>query len=68
MRTSPIFLLALAPLLGINSAAHAHIGDEIYPFYELLDEDLARIDLTDGSVEDWLDVVGEPSLTASDFV
>ncbi len=67
MRTSPIFLLALAPLLGINSAAHAHIGDEIYPFYELLDEDLSRIDLTDGSVEDWLEVVGEPSLTASDF-
>ena len=67
MRTSPIFLLALAPLLGINSVTHAHIGDEIYPFYELLDEDLDRINLTDGSVEDWYDVLGEPSLTAVDF-
>ena len=38
-----------------------------YPFYELLDEDLDRIDLTDASVEDWIEVVGEPSLTASDF-
>ena len=46
----------------------AHIGDEIYPFYELLDKDLRRIDLTDGSVEDWLEVLGEPSLTATDFV
>ncbi len=50
-------------------AAHvfAHAGDEIYPFLELLDEDLARIDLTDGSVEDWYEVLGEPSLVASDF-
>ena len=56
-------LFALLP----SSITHAHIGDEIYPFYELLDEDLHRIDLTDGSVEDWVEVVGEPSLTASDF-
>ena len=60
-------LLVLATLLGVASAAHAHIGDEIYPFYELLDEDLHRIDLTDGSIEDWYDVLGEPSLTAADF-
>ena len=39
----------------------------MYPFYELLDEDLDRIDLTDGSVEDWIEVVGEPSLTAADY-
>ncbi len=57
----------MAPVLAIAPGAHAHIGDEIYPFYELLDEDLDRIDLTDGSVEDWHDVLGEPSLTAADF-
>ena len=45
----------------------AHVGDEIYPFLELRDEDLDHIDLTDGSVEDWIEVVGEPSLTAIDF-
>ncbi len=67
MRTCLVSLLILAPLLVPASVAHAHIGDEIYPFYELLDEDLDRIDLTDGSVEDWREVVGEPSLTASDF-
>ena len=49
------------------SIAHGHTGDEVYLFYELLDEDLDRIDLTDRSVEDWLEVVGEPSLFTSDF-
>ena len=67
MRTSLFSLLALPLLLGLAPVAHAHIGDEIYLFHELLDEDLDRIDLTDGSVEDWLEIVGEPSLTASDF-
>ncbi len=67
MRTCIVPLLTLAPLLGPTSVAHAHIGDEVYLFYELLDEDLHRIDLTDGSVEDWHDVLGEPSLTAAAF-
>ena len=60
----------LAALLGLAASdAHAHIGDEIYPFYELLDEDLDRIDPTDG-VEARIralypmlqDVTGETSL------
>ncbi len=67
MHTRLISLLTLAALLGHAPGAHAHIGDEIYPFFEILDEDLGRIDLTDGSVDDWLEVVGEPSLTALDF-
>ena len=54
-------------LVFLAARVFAHAGDEIYPFLELLDEDLARIDLTDGSVDDWLEVIGEPSLTASDF-
>ena len=56
----------LLALITANITA-AHTGDEIYPFFELLDEDLHRIDLTDGSVEDWLEVVGEPSLLTSNF-
>ena len=67
MHSLLVSLLTLATLLGLASATHAHIGDQIYPFYELLDEDLYRIDLTDGSIEDWYDVLGEPSLTAADF-
>ena len=41
-------------LVLLATRVFAHVGDEIYPFFELLDEDLERIDLTDGSVEDWL--------------
>ena len=67
MPTLLVALQTLVALLGLAPGAHAHIGDEVYPFFELLDEDLDRIDLTDGSVEDWLEVVGEPSLVASDF-
>ena len=68
MRYRIISLLTLVAILGPATVAHAHVGDEIYPFYELLDHDLHRIDLTDGSVDDWLEVIGEPSLTAADFV
>ena len=60
MRTFLVLLAALAPLPGLAPAAHAHFGGQVYFIYELLDEDLDRIDLTDGSVEDWLEVVGEP--------
>ena len=66
MRTCLASLLALAAFLTAPGA-YSHVGDEIYPFFELLDEDLDLIDLTDGSVDDWLEVVGEPSLTAADF-
>ena len=62
MRTCLASLLALAAFLTAPGA-YSHVGDEIYPFFELLDEDLDLIDLTDGSVDDWLEVVGEPSLT-----
>jgi hypothetical protein len=34
---------------------------------ELTDEDLARINLHDGSVQDWLQVVGEPTLRPTDM-
>ena len=67
MRTFPVSLMTLASLLGLASVTHSHVGDQVYFFHELRDEDLDHIDLTDGSVEDWLEVVGEPSLTASDF-
>ena len=53
MRIRLISPLILATLLGLAGGTSAHIGDEI--------------DLTDGSVDDWHEVIGEPSLTASDF-
>jgi len=51
-------------LLCLISGLHAQ---RVYPFIELTDEDLARIDLHDGSVNDWIDVLGDPALTALDF-
>ena len=42
-----------------------HSGDRLYPFYEITDE--AAIDVTDGSIEDWEELFGEPSLTSLDF-
>ena len=48
------------------SVASAHIGTRVFPFYELTDEMLERIDIHDGSVEEWYQV-GEPSMTLLDF-
>ena len=53
--------------LGVPLAADAHTGDRVYPIVELTDEMLAQIDLKDVSVQDWIDVLGEPVLTALDF-
>ena len=41
--------------------------NRVFPFTELTDEDVSRLDLRDVWVQDWLDVLGEPSLTALDF-
>lgn len=64
MRAS-LFIAGL--LVGLAGAAWAHIGEQVIPIFELSDEDLARIDLKDGSTEDWQNILGEPSLTTPDF-
>jgi len=38
----------------------------VVPFAEFSDEDLLHIDLHDGSIDDWEDIVGEPVLTGRD--
>jgi len=40
---------------------------QLYPIFQLTDGDLLSINLDDGSIEDWVAVIGEPTLTASDF-
>jgi hypothetical protein len=67
MRKSLFGVLTLAVVLALASGASAHIGDTIYLFYEIPDADVADIDLEDANVDDWLDVVGDPSVTALDF-
>ena len=54
-------------LLGLVSSSWAHGGGRIYPIFELTDEDVATLDLKEGFVEDWLEIVGDPTLTALDF-
>lgn len=54
-------------LLACLSAVQAHSGSRVYPITELSDEDVGQIDVRDGSVDDWLAVLGEPTLTSTDF-
>ena len=53
--------------LALATSTGAHSGDRVYPIYELTDEMLAKIDLRDGSVQEWADLLGEPSMTLLDF-
>jgi hypothetical protein len=59
--------LAFVALLVVAPAAQGHVGHQVFPISELTDTDLAQIDLRDGSVEEWQNIIGEPALTARDF-
>ena len=63
----PIWLKFALSLAGFLSVANAQPPDRIYPIMQLTDRDVAEIDVTDGSVEDWENIVGEPTLTPLDF-
>ena len=54
-------------LLVTAHFSEAQLQERVYPFIELTDEMRARIDLRDGLVDDWSDVLGEPILTPLDF-
>ena len=58
--------LALS-LAGFLSVADAQEPDRIFPILQLTDRDVAEIDVTDGSVDDWEYIAGEPTLTPLDF-
>ncbi len=60
---------ALTVVLGmaIHGVAGAHIGDKIYPLFELTDEDVENLNLRDGEIADWEEVVGGPNLLPTDF-
>ena len=60
-------LQALGLVLWLAVSAGAHIGDRLYPIHYISDEMLERIDLKDGSVEEWQELIGEPSMTMLDF-
>ena len=62
-----ISILALSVTLAALAPAAAHNGDRVFPISYLSEETLALLDQDDGVVEDWLDAVGEPTLTPLDF-
>ena len=53
---APRFLIAI-PILLTAVCLEAQWADRLYPFTELTDEMRARIDLKDGSIDDWLEGV-----------
>ena len=66
--TSRVWLLTLALAIALATMrVHAHVGDVVYPFTEITDEMLEMMDLTDGSIEDWETVMGEPTLNLLGF-
>ena len=58
---------ALVLLLGSALPSEAHVGDRLYPIPYLSDEMLAEIQLDDGQIQEWIDLLGEPTLSLLDF-
>ncbi len=67
MKTVKRFLQLTGLVVGLLRSAEAQEGERLYPFVELTDADLAQIDVTDGSIDEWVDLLGEPTLTPLDF-
>jgi len=58
--------LAITLIGVLAGAASAHVGDIVYPIYELPTSDLPN--LHDGTLEDWEEVLPGASLDHNDFV
>ena len=59
-------LMATFPI-WFHGISHGHEGDRVFAIPKLSMDDLAVIDVHDGLIDDWLEVVGDPALTALDF-
>ena len=62
-----LLLLTLAVVSAGLAPTAAHNGDRVFPISYLSEETLALLDQDDGIVEDWVDALGEPTLTPLDF-
>ena len=60
-------LVGSALWAGLPARAGAHVGSRVFPIAYLTDEMLEQIQLDDGSVEEWFDLIGEPALSLVDF-
>ena len=60
-----MFSIILAAFFPANNAT-GHDGSVIFPLYQLQPDQLP--DIYDGTIQEWHDLLGEPTLTLSDFV
>ena len=60
-------LLGLGMVFGTASTASAHIGDNVFLIFEIPSADAVDLDFNDLSVADREDVVGDPSVNATDM-
>ena len=68
-RAALFLLLSLTIPAGLPAPSEAHSGGgRVFPIAELTDGMLERIQLDDGTVDEWFDLVGEPTLTGLDFI
>ena len=67
MKTGKRFLQLTGLVMGLLHSVEAQESERLYPFVELTDANLAQIDVTDGSINEWVDLLGEPTLTPLDF-
>ena len=58
---------SLGLLLWLAVSAGAHSGERVFPISYLSDEMLSEIRLDDGSIDEWIEFVGEPTMTLLDF-
>ncbi len=66
-RAVPVLLLGLGLSACLSARAEAHLGDRVYPIPYLSDEMLEQIQLHDGLVDEWYELVGEPTMSLLDF-
>ena len=67
VRTSKQWRASLVLLLGLGLSAEAHLGDRVYPIPYLTDEMLEQIQFDDGRIDEWYELIGEPTLSLLDF-
>lgn len=66
-RSSKCCWTVSALIIWMSVSAEPHSGDRLYPIAYLSDEMLAEILLTDGQIYEWMDLLGEPTMTLLDF-
>ena len=61
------YSLLFSCLVLSSGPVSAHVGDRVIPIPEIPDDFLEEIDIHDGSVQEWVDLFGEPTLTPFDL-